>query len=152
MHRRTVLKTLSACLIGLNIAATSHAAAPTINVYKTANCGCCKEWVKHLQENGFTVIATDVDDPSQYRTKFGVPDALGSCHTGIVDGYALEGHVPAADIKRLLADKPRARGLAVPGMPLGSPGMEGARFDPYDVMLILPDGGHRVYRHVSVPA
>lgn len=152
MHRRTVLKTLSACLIGLNLAATGHAAGPTINVYKTANCGCCKEWVKHLQENGFTVIATDVDDPSQYRTKFGVPDALGSCHTGIVDGYALEGHVPAADIKRLLADKPRARGLAVPGMPLGSPGMEGPRFDPYDVMLILPDGAHRVYRHVGVPA
>lgn len=149
MDRRTVLKTISACLIGMNFAATSHASGPTINVYKSASCGCCEAWVKHLQENGFTVIATDVDDPTVYRTKFGVPDALGACHTGIVAGYALEGHVPAADIKRLLTDKPKARGLAVPGMPLGSPGMEGPRADAYDVMLILPDGGHRVYRHVG---
>lgn len=152
MQRRTVLKTLSAGLVLMAAGLPAHAAGPTINVYKSANCGCCEEWVKHLRSNGFDVKAEDVADPSEYRRKFSVPEALGSCHTGVVAGYVLEGHVPADDIKRLLAEKPKARGLAVPGMPLGSPGMEGARTDPYDVMLLLPDGTHRVYRHVGIGA
>ena len=87
-----------------------------------------------------------VQDPAVYRKRHGIPEALASCHTGLADGYALEGHVPARELKRLLAERPKARGLAVPGMPAGSPGMEtGGRADPYEVLLVLPDGGHSVY-------
>lgn len=87
----------------------------------------------------------DVRDPENYRARYGIPDALGSCHTAVIQGYAIEGHVPAREIKRLLAERPKARGLAVPGMPPGSPGMEGERSVPYDVLLVLADGNHRVY-------
>ncbi len=125
------------------------AAAPVINVYKSATCGCCEAWVKHLRDNGFKVEAHNVANPSDTREKMGMPDHLGSCHTAVVDGYAVEGHVPAADIKRLLAARPKARGLAVPSMPLGSPGMEGPRKDPYDVYLVLPDGSSRVFQHYN---
>jgi hypothetical protein len=86
-----------------------------------------------------------VKDPEAYRARFGIPRALGACHTAVVDGYAIEGHVPAREIKRLLAERPKARGLAVPGMPAGSPGMESNRPQPYDVLLLLPDGSHKVY-------
>lgn len=86
------------------------------------------------------------DDPGVHRRRHGIPDALGSCHTGVVEGYAIEGHVPAREIKRLLAERPKARGLAVPGMPMGSPGMEsGPKKEPFDVLLVLPDGSHKVY-------
>ena len=87
----------------------------------------------------------DVKDPETYRARFGIPRALGACHTAMIEGYAIEGHVPAREIKRLLADRPKARGLAVPGMPPGSPGMESDRPQPYDVLLVLPDGTHKVY-------
>lgn len=88
----------------------------------------------------------DVTDPVEHRRRHGIPDALGGCHTAVVEGYAIEGHVPAGDIKRLLAERPKARGLSVPGMPVGSPGMEaGGRKQPYDVMLVLPDGRASVY-------
>lgn len=119
---------------------------PVIEVYKTAACGCCKQWIKHLESNGFTVKAQDVSNPGDYRARFGIPADYGSCHTGRVGGYAIEGHVPAADIKRLLAEKPQARGLAVPGMPMGSPGMEGPRSDPYDVLLVKDGGKTAVYK------
>lgn len=145
MQRRTLLQgALAALLLPIGAA---RAALPAIEVYKSATCGCCHEWVAHLRANGFTVNAHDVANPSDYREKFGVPKALGSCHTAVVGGYAIEGHVPAAEIKRLLAERPKAKGLAVPGMPLGSPGMEGPRKDPYDVVLIQSDGRHKVYRH-----
>ena len=134
-----------ASLIGLP--ALASAAQPVIEVYKTASCGCCKGWVKHLEENGFAVKAHDVANPGDYREKFGIPSELGSCHSAKVGGYALEGHVPAADIKRLLASKPKATGLAVPAMPLGSPGMEGPRSDPYDVLLVKKDGKTSVFKH-----
>jgi hypothetical protein len=102
--------------------------------------------VDHLRANGFRVNPVDVKDPAEYRRRHGIPDALGGCHTAVVDGYALEGHVPANEIRRLLAERPKARGLAVPGMPVGSPGMEsGSRKQPYDVMLVLTDGRHLVY-------
>ncbi|HYD96520.1 MAG TPA: DUF411 domain-containing protein [Noviherbaspirillum sp.] len=148
MQRRSFLQgTLAALLLP---AFSARAAQPVIEVYKTPTCGCCHLWVDHLRANGFTVTARDVSDTSPYRRKFGVPEELGSCHTGVVGGYAIEGHVPAQDIKRLLAEKPKAKGLAVPGMPMGSPGMEqGSRKDPYDVMLIQADGRHKVYRHVG---
>jgi hypothetical protein len=87
----------------------------------------------------------DVVDPAAYRTRFGVPHALGACHTAVIEGYAIEGHVPAREIRRLLKERPRAIGLAVPGMPAGSPGMEGPRSEPYDVLLILSDGTSKVY-------
>jgi len=87
----------------------------------------------------------DVRNPEDYRARFGIPQALGACHTAVVDGYAIEGHVPAREIKRLLAERPQARGLAVPGMPAGSPGMEGSRGVPYDVLLVLPDGTYSAY-------
>jgi len=129
-------------------ASAAQAGMPVVEVYKSATCGCCKEWVRHMRDNGFDVRAHDVADPASYRAKAGVPQALGSCHTALVDGYALEGHVPAADVKRLLAERPRARGLAVPGMPVGSPGMEmGNRVDPYSVLLIGEDG--QTYRTYS---
>lgn len=122
-----------------------------IEVYKSATCGCCTDWIDHLSANGFKVNAHNVPNTAAYRTKFGVPPALGSCHTGTIGGYALEGHVPAADIKRLLAEKPKAKGLAVPGMPMGSPGMEvpGEPADAYDVLLFQADGKHTVYRHYA---
>jgi len=87
----------------------------------------------------------NVSDSGAYRARYGIPAAMGSCHTAIVEGYAIEGHVPVREIKRLLAERPKARGLAVPGMPGGSPGMEGNRSVPYDVLLVLPDGSYRVY-------
>jgi hypothetical protein len=100
----------------------------------------------HLRANGFRVKPVDVQDASIYRRRNGIPDALGGCHTGVIEGYAIEGHVPAREVKRLLAEKPKAAGLAVPGMPTGSPGMEqGPRLDPYDVMLVAKDGRATVY-------
>jgi hypothetical protein len=145
MKRRILLQAILAGALGMHLAA--NAALPAIDVYKSAGCGCCEGWVAHLRKAGFTVNAHDVANPSDYRSKFGVPDALGSCHTALVQGYAIEGHVPATEIKRLLAERPKAKGLAVPAMPMGSPGMEGNRHDPYDVLLIRADGSHAVYRH-----
>ncbi len=148
MNRRTFLAAAlaSACSTPL-LAATP--ASPVITVYKDEACGCCAAWVDHLRQSGFAVDAKNVPDTAVYRKKFGIPDALASCHTGQVGGYALEGHVPAADIRRLLAARPAARGLAVPAMPAGSPGMEGPRRDPYDVLLVQMDGKHTVYRHYN---
>jgi hypothetical protein len=138
---------LSALLVCVPLAA--GAAAPVIEVYKSPTCGCCEEWIKYLRANGFTVNAHDVQEPAQYRARFGIPEQMGSCHTATVQGYALEGHVPAADIKRLLATKPKAKGLAVPGMVSGSPGMEGARRDAYDVLLVQESGKATVYKHYT---
>ncbi len=151
MNRRQLLTTLLATAFATPLLASAAAATttPVIDVYKSASCGCCKAWVEHLQKNGFTVRAHDVANAPAYRAKFGIPDELGSCHTGMVNGYALEGHVPAREIKRLLAQRPKAVGLAVPGMPQGSPGMETGRSDPYDVVLVQANGRHRVYQHYN---
>jgi hypothetical protein len=132
--------------------AHAQAAQPVVEVYKSAYCGCCEGWVAHLRANGFTVEAHDVPDPAAYRARFGIPQELGSCHSAKVGDYALEGHVPARDIARLLAEQPKARGLAVPGMPLGSPGMEADRAEAFDVMLIQADGKHTVYQHHAANA
>jgi hypothetical protein len=123
------------------------AAAPVIDVYKSESCGCCAAWVEHLHASGLKTRVQNVDHPSDYRARFGIPEALGSCHTARVAGYAIEGHVPASEMRRLLAEKPKAKGLAVPAMPLGSPGMEGPRQDSYDVLLVGPDGKTTVYKH-----
>ena len=124
-----------------------QAAGPAITVYKTATCGCCGIWVKHLSDRGFAATIKDVESTDEYSRKFGVPAALHTCHTAIVDGYTIEGHVPAADIQRLLKERPKAKGLAVPGMPMGSPGMEaGGRSAKYSVLLFQADGKTSVYR------
>lgn len=148
MQRRTLLQV---AILGAlaPMAALAANDKRQIMVYKTPSCGCCHEWVAHLEKNGFAVTTQDVPDTSPYRDRYGVPRALASCHTGVIDGYALEGHVPAAEIKRLIAEKPKARGLAVPGMPVGSPGMEveGHGRDAFDVVLFDDAGGRRVYQH-----
>lgn len=139
----------SALAAALSLPALAMAAAPVIDVYKSEFCGCCAAWVEHLKANGFAPTVKNVANPSDYRERGGIPDELGSCHTAIVKGYAIEGHVPASDIKRLLAEKPKAKGLAVPAMPLGSPGMEGPRKDPYDVLLVQADGKTKVFKHYN---
>lgn len=147
MIRRILSRAMLAGALGIPLLAS--AAAPVIAVYKSAACGCCTEWIKHLQANGFRVKAVDVANPSDYRAKAGIPEHLGSCHTALIGGYAIEGHVPAKEIKRLLAEKPKAKGLAVPAMPMGSPGMEGPRKDPYDVLLVQANGRTKVYKHYN---
>lgn len=122
--------------------------APKVEVFKNASCGCCGGWVEHLRQEGFQVTTHDVGDVPAQRKKLGMPDRLGSCHSAKVAGYAIEGHVPAADIRRLLKEKPQALGLAVPSMPPGSPGMESPRPIPYDTLLVARDGSTRVFaRH-----
>lgn len=115
-------------------------AEDTITVYKSPTCGCCKKWISHLEENGFKVEARDTNDLNKYKLEAGLKPGLASCHTAFIDGYAIEGHVPASDIKRLLAERPAVKGLTVPGMPMGSPGMEGPRKDRYSV-LTFDDAG-----------
>ena len=144
MERITAL--LAAALLGISVSVAVFAQQTVVEVYKSPTCGCCTDWIKHLRQNGFSVKAHDVADASEYRAKFGVPDQLGSCHTAMVGGYAIEGHVPAREIKRLLAEKPKAKGLAVPGMPRGSPGMEGPVSDPYEVLLFQASGNYAVYQ------
>src|SRR4051812_23323380 len=123
-----------------------HAADTTVHVYKTSTCGCCGKWVEHMRANGFKVEVTDVEDTAEYRRKFGVPEQLQSCHTATVGGYALEGHVPAADVQRLLKTRPKAKGLAAPGMPMGSPGMEnGTSRQAYSVVLFDEAGVNSVF-------
>ena len=127
--------------------AGEHQAPVVVTVYKNAQCGCCKGWVEHLRKEGFSVTAHDVDDMAAIKSKLGVPTSLGSCHTAIVGGYVVEGHVPASDIRQLLARKPKVAGIGVPGMPLGSPGMEapGMPPDKYDVVAFAKDGTQRVF-------
>lgn len=125
------------------------AAVPTpVEVWKDPNCGCCQDWVDHMQTNGFAVKVHDTGN-NAVRARLGLPQKLGSCHTALVGGYVVEGHVPASDVRKLLQQKPKALGLAVPGMPVGSPGMDGAvygdRRDPYDVLLVAHDGSTRVF-------
>jgi hypothetical protein len=141
--RRKMLGWLAGAL-ALGAGWRAHAASP-IEVYKSPGCGCCDDWVEHLRANGFEARTHDVDDTSVYRRRYHVPVRFASCHTAIVAGYSIEGHVPAREIKRLLAERPKAQGLAVPDMPMGSPGMEGPRTDPYDVLLFQRDGSAVVY-------
>ena len=145
MKHRIFKRAILAASLAMPLLAS--AAGPVVEVYKSAYCGCCTGWVEHMQANGFDVKVKNVESPSDYREKFGIPQEFGSCHTAKVQGYAIEGHVPAADIKRLLAEKPKAVGLAVPAMPMGSPGMEGPRKDAYDVFLVKDDGKKSVYKH-----
>ncbi len=143
MFRRSIL------LLAAPLAAASlvtPAAAAVINVVKTASCGCCGKWVEHMKKAGHDVRVTNVEDVTPTARKLGVPDDLRSCHTSSVGGYAIEGHVPAADIARLLREKPKAAGIAVPGMVAGSPGMEmGANKPPYQTIIFTRDGKRKVF-------
>lgn len=138
---------LLAPLAPLALAACGEAAAAqTVAVVKTPTCGCCGAWVEHLRAAGFQVTVTDVEDVTPTARQLGVPDDLRSCHTASIGGYAVEGHVPVEDIRRLLAERPDAAGIAVPGMPIGSPGMEmGDRREPYQTLLFRRDGQRRVF-------
>ena len=150
MQRRQLL---AATLATLGTAALAQSPrtdkAPLLQVWKSPDCGCCGEWVQHMRDNGFAVEIFDVGNMAA-RKRLGMPDKLGSCHTARVGGYVIEGHVPAADVQRLLREKPNALGLAVPGMPIGSPGMDGPEYggrrDPYDVLLVARDGTTRVFQ------
>lgn len=155
-----LLKLLAIATLGLAVACSdsngigSSAAQQSdtfVEVWKTPTCGCCAAWVSHLEENGFTVKVNDVDNTDSFRAALGMPQEYGSCHSAKVNGYAIEGHVPASDIKQLLAEKPDAVGLTVPAMPMGSPGMEHPDFPEkraeYDVLLVNKGGAFTIYKH-----
>ena len=146
--RRTLLAALAALPFAALAQTAGKAPKVLVEVWKDPNCGCCGDWVTHLEANGFAVKVNDTGNNAM-RAKLGIPPKLGSCHTALVGGYAVEGHVPAREIRKLLQDKPQAIGLTVPGMPVGSPGMDGKvygdRRDPYDVLLVLKSGDTQVY-------
>lgn len=133
-------------LAGLMLGGVSAAAdLPKVDVYKSATCGCCGKWADHMRQQGFEVTTHNVANVAADRKRLGMPDGVSSCHTAVVGGYLIEGHVPAADVKRLLAEKPKAVGLAVPNMPNGSPGMESPHPVPYDVLLVQSNGSVRTF-------
>lgn len=150
MNDRPIAPSRRALLVLAGAAAVlplaARAAATPMDVWKNPECGCCKYWIAHLQAAGFRVTVHETGNTAA-RARLNLPAAYGSCHTGLVAGYAVEGHVPAADIRRLLRERPDAVGLAVPGMPVGSPGMDGpeygSRRDPFDVLLVARDGSAR---------
>ena len=146
------LRTVLAFCITLLCTAPALAGAESIEVWKSPTCGCCGKWVDHLEANGFNVKAKNTSPGmlDHIKREAGIPDKLASCHTGMIGGYVVEGHVPAEDIKRLVDERPDAIGLTVPNMPLGSPGMEqpDGKTEPYDVLLVKKDGSTVVFaRH-----
>lgn len=149
MKRRNILVAITS-LVVLAISSPSQSAGPLVTVFKNPTCGCCGKWVEHLKANGFTVKVQEVNDTSAYEKQYHVPRSMVSCHTAFVNGYTIEGHVPAAEIKRLLSERPRVVGLAVPGMPVGSPGMDAAHNDAYSVLAFDESGHTSVY--ASYPA
>ncbi|PKO75062.1 MAG: metal-binding protein [Betaproteobacteria bacterium HGW-Betaproteobacteria-15] len=153
MLRRSLLFTAPALLAATSLSAwaatPSAQALPVLQVWKDPSCGCCKDWISYLQRDGFQVQVFETGNAAM-RQRLGLPQKYASCHTALIAGYVVEGHVNAREIRRLLAEKPKAIGLSVPGMPIGSPGMDGPEYggrkDPYDVVLVLPDGSGRVYQ------
>ncbi len=144
----SVLSLLSILGIGLFIGFNTfnqQAIAEDIMVYKSPTCGCCKKWVTHLRKEGYTVKTKDVRDMNSIKNKFGVKRQFQSCHTAKIGKYFIEGHVSASDIKRLMKEKPDIKGLSAPGMPMGSPGMEGHRKDKYDVIAIDKNNNATVF-------
>lgn len=148
MKRRSLLLALPGLAAGVHLPAQSQG-LPTMEVWKDPNCGCCNDWIAYLEQEGLRVRSHDSGNAAM-RQRVGLPQRYASCHTALIGGYVIEGHVNAREIRRLLAEKPEALGLAVPGMPVGSPGMDGpvygGRQDPYDVVLVLKGGSSRVYQ------
>ena len=145
MRRRAILKLSSAALLAMLAGAPPGAAAePEMTVFKTPGCGCCEKWIEHLRAAGLEVKAKDVGNLDALRARLGVPRKLAGCHTATIDGYLVEGHVPAAQVLRLLRDRPVLAGISVPGMPVGSPGMEGPGGAPYNVLSWTRDGNIEV--------
>ncbi len=124
----------------LTPAAWAAGALPAVKVYKSPTCGCCGKWVEHMKANGFKVVTHEMNDVTPHKQRLGVPVGMGSCHTAEVGGYLVEGHVPADDVKRLLAEKPKAKGLVSPGMPQSAPGMDMPGKQPYEIFLVRQDG------------
>lgn len=136
--------TLATMFSGLLFA--EEAALPEMTVYRSPTCGCCGKWLEHAENSGFKIKDVISSDMDKIKARYGVPEKLASCHTVVVDGYVIEGHVPAADVQKLLQTKPKIAGLAAPGMPMGSPGMEmGGRQDEYKVLSFDKDGHAEVY-------
>jgi hypothetical protein len=143
---RTML--LCAVLLSLILYWNAYAATPEITVFKDPTCQCCDGWIAHLRANGFQVSVKEIDGPAlrELKQKYAIPSTFQACHTAVIDGYVIEGHVPAAEIHRLLQERPKALGLVVPGMPTGSPGMESTRSEKYSVLLFDSNGESSVYR------
>ena len=141
------LVTAAVSMSGATSAQRQAPQGPMVQVYKSPTCGCCGNWVRHLQANGFATRVMDLENLSEIKAKHNIPGPAQSCHTATVDGYVLEGHVPAADVQRLLKERPAVLGLAVPGMPIGSPGMEvpNVKPQPYNVMSFDGRGQLKVY-------
>jgi hypothetical protein len=132
-------------------AATEDRKSYVVNVYKSSTCGCCGKWIDHMRAAGFTVQSSDVPDVNVYKIHYGVSPQIASCHTALVEDYVVEGHVPAEDVARLLREKPAVKGIAVPGMPIGSPGMEGPNPVAYETLSFTKDGIVEVFAE-HVPA
>ena len=153
MQRRTLLTTSVALAAASVLPALAQAPSastwPVMQVWKDPNCGCCNDWVEYLRRDGFRVQIFDTGNTAM-RQRLGLPVKYASCHTALIGGYVVEGHVNAREIRRILTEKPEAIGLAVPGMPVGSPGMDGPEYgdrrDPYEVLLVLRDGSSRAYQ------
>ncbi len=136
-------------LILFPIASFSNNEKPLITMWKSPTCGCCEDWANYVEKNGFRVLS-HLTGNEEMRKKLGMPLKYGSCHTALIQGYVIEGHVPVREIRRLIAERPKALGLTVPAMPIGSPGMDGPEYrgrkDPYDVLLITSSGKPMVYQ------
>ena len=153
--KTTVLKVLGGgalALLAVGIGWTymaKESQATDITVYKSPYCGCCGHWISYLKENGFTVVVENVKDMDSVKKRLGVPEKLASCHTGVMGEYIVEGHVPVEDLRRLLHEKPSVKGISVPGMPMGSPGMEipGEKPDRYNVLTYTQDGKTQIFAH-----
>jgi hypothetical protein len=147
LHRRRFVAALAAACATPAFALQNG--APLVEVWKDPSCGCCKDWIKHLEANGFALRVFETGNAAM-RGRLGMPAQFASCHTALVGGYVVEGHVPAREIRRLLKERPSALGLAVPAMPIGSPGMDGPEYggrrDPYDVLLVQSNGAGRVFQ------
>jgi hypothetical protein len=134
-------------MAGPMVVGAQRPATPVVEVYKTPTCGCCSKWVEHLRADGFTVRVSDLEDLSALKKTSGIPARLQSCHTARIGAYVVEGHVPASDVRKLLSERPGVAGIAVPGMPIGSPGMEvtGVKPQPFDVIAFDKAGQTRVF-------
>ena len=152
MSHSSTRRRLLVALLGIAVAVSSASAqgkptpkTPHLQVYKSPTCGCCGKWVEHMTAAGFTSTVTSMPDVSPIRTRHGVPSQLASCHTALVGGYVIEGHVPAEDIRRLLRERPAVVGLAAPGMPAGSPGMDVPNSPAYEVLSFDKEGRTKVF-------